>query len=132
MAGERPLHLNSVILLDQAIAQNASATSEWYDISGWIECKLTVDMDSAGAADFSVVAQFSPKGYYELNQLTAWTTDDYEAVTLLANSTTKTLQTVDSDDIDELRRPSRSVRLVATENNVAAITDFKAWFQGWS
>jgi len=132
MAGERPLQTHAVKLIDQAVSKNSSVTSEWWDTSGWVDSKVVIDMDSAGAADVSYVIQISPQHYYELNQETSWDTDDYEQVTLSANNTTKTLQNVSSADVADLKEPGRSVRIKATENNAAAVTSLKVWLLGWS
>lgn len=132
MSGERPLQSSVVRLIDQAVTKNASVTSEWWDTSGWIDSKVVIDMDSAGAADVTYVIQISPQHYYELNAAASVTTDDYEQVTLSANNTTKTLQNISSADVADLKEPGRSVRIKATENDAAAVTSLKVWLIGWS
>jgi len=107
-----------------------NVTSEWFDVGGWTDKRVSVQVDGANT-DYDVIMHISPQHYYELNNKTA-TTDDYEAVTLLTANNVQTLTSVDAEDIDELQRPFRSVRFYVDNDSATAITELDLWIEGWS
>ena len=106
-------------------------TSDWYDVSGWTDKRISWEVDSAGTIDFDMEMHISPQGYYELNNKTC-TTDDYEAVALVTAHTAAILASVDANDVDELQRPIRSMRLVISNDQAQAVTGTSVWVEGWS
>ena len=116
--------------LDAAGGAAPNVTSKWFDVGGWTDKRVSVQVDGANT-DYDVIMHISPQHYYELNNKTA-TTDDYEAVTLLTANNVQTLTSVDAEDIDELQRPFRSVRFYVDNDSATAVTELDLWVEGWS
>ena len=72
-------------------------TSDWWDVNGWTDKRVSWEVDSAGTIDFDMEIHISPQGYYELNAKTC-TTDDYEVVAIVTAHTAAILASVDADD----------------------------------
>jgi hypothetical protein len=116
-----------------AVGAGDNATSEWWDVNGWTDKRVSWEVDSGGAIDFDMEMHISPKGYYELNALgSAVTTDDYEVVALVTAHTAAIVASVDSSDIDDLQRPFRSMRIKISNDSAAAVTGSNVWVEGWS
>jgi hypothetical protein len=116
-----------------AVGAGDNATSEWWDVNGWTDKRVSWEVDSAGAIDFDMEMHISPKGYYELNALgSTVTTDDYEVVALVTAHTAAIVASVDSSDIDDLQRPFRSMRIKISNDSAAAVTGSNVWVEGWS
>lgn len=117
--------------LDAVGGSAPTATSEWFDINGWTDKRVSWEVDSGGAIDVDIIMHISPQHYYELNNKTV-TTDDYEAVTLVTAHTAAIMASVDAEDIDELQRPIRSARFVIDNDSAAAVTGMTVYIEGWS
>jgi hypothetical protein len=118
-----------------AMAQDATLTSEWLDLSGWAEVKVAWEIDSGGTVDADVDIQISSQGWYELRAKVAdstLSTDDYETVNLATAHTGTVYFSVDGEDVDELTRPIRSARIVIGNDEAEAITGFQVWVEGRS
>ena len=116
--------------LDAVGGTAPTVTSEWFDVNGWTEKKLSWEVDSSGAVDIDIILQHSPQGYYELNNKTV-TTDDYIAINAVTTHTAAILAQLDSDDLDDLQRAMRSVRFIIDNDSATACTA-SVWFEGWS
>ena len=119
---------------DQALAAvgvGDNATSEWLDVSGLTDKKVSWEIDSAGAIDVDIIAHVSPLGAYELNHKTA-STEDYVAVTIVEAHVAAIMVSVDASDVDDLQRPFRSVRFNISNDSAAAVTGMSLWIEGWS
>ena len=114
-----------------AVGTGDNATSEWWDVSGWTDKRVSWEVDSAGTIDFDMEMHISPLDAYVLNNKTA-TTEDYEVVALVTAHTAAILASVDAQDIDELQRPIRSMRLVISNDQAQAVTATNVWVEGWS
>jgi hypothetical protein len=108
-----------------------SRTSEWWDVGGWTDKRISWQMDGANT-DFDIDIHISPKGYYELNNEATVDTEDYEVVSVVEAHGAQILASKDAQDIDELQRPFRSVRVYIENDSATAVTDFDVWFEGWS
>jgi len=108
-----------------------NATSEWWDVNGWTDKRVSWEVDSAGTIDFDMEMHISPQGYYELNAKTC-TTDDYEVIAIVTAHTAAILASIDSSDVDELQRPFRSCRFVISNDQAQAVTGTSVWLEGWS
>ena len=120
--------------VDQALAAvgaGDNATSEWWDVNGWTDKRVSWEVDSAGTIDFDMEMHISPQGYYELNNKTA-STEDYEVVALVTAHTAAILASVDSSDIDELQQPIRSMRIKISNDQAEPVTASNVWVEGWS
>ncbi len=109
--------------------------SEWLDTSGWTDKVVAWEVDSAGTIDFDVNMQVSSQGYYELNAKTAaatLSTDDYVSVTIVNAHTTAVYTRKDGEDIDELSRPIRSMRIEINNDQAEAVTGCQVFVEGWS
>ena len=116
-------------------ASSGSATSAWIDTNGWTDKKISVEADvtdGSGSLAMSYVMHVSPKHYYELTQLgSSVTTDDYEAITINASAlTAATLTSYDASDLDDLQRPFRSARFVATNGDASDAATVNLWLEG--
>ena len=83
-----------------AVGAGDNATSEWWDVNGWTDKRVSWEVDSGGAIDFDMEMHISPQGYYELNNKTC-TTDDYEVISIVEAHTAAILASVDADDVEE-------------------------------
>jgi len=106
-------------------------TSKWIDTSGWTDRVIAFQVDSAGTIDFDVIMHISSQGAYELNNKTC-TTADYVAVSIVDAHTTGVYTRYDSDDIDELKIPVRSTRIVINNDQAAVTTGVTLTLEGWS
>ena len=106
-------------------------TSEWIDTSGWTDRVVSVDVDSGGTIDFNLTMHISSQGYYELNNKTC-TTEDYVAVSIVDALASGVYTRYDSDDIDELKVPVRSVRFVIENDQAEPVTGSYVKIEGWS
>ncbi len=120
--------------LDGALAgvgAGDNKTSEWWDVNGWTDKRISWEVDSDGTIDFDMEIHISPEGYYELNNKTA-TTQNYEVVAIVTAHTAAILASIDAQDIDELQRPFRSCRFVISNDQAQAVTGTSLWLEGWS
>lgn len=109
--------------------------SEWLDTNGWTDKSIAWEVDSAGTIDFDVNMWVSSQGYYELNAKVAdgtLSTDDYVAVTIVNAHTTSVYTRKDSEDIDELQHPIRSMCIEINNDQAEAVTGCQVWVEGWS
>ena len=109
--------------------------SEWLDTNGWTDKLIAWEVDSAGTIDFDVNIHVSSQGYYELNAKTAdatLSTDDYKAVTIVNAHTAAVYVSKDSDDIPELGKPIRSLRVEINNDQAEVVTGCQVWVEGWS
>ncbi len=109
--------------------------SEWLDTNGWTEKLIAWEVDSGGTIDFDVNMHVSSQGAYELNAKTAastLTTDDYVAVTIVNAHTDALYTRKDGDDIDDLSRPIRSMRIEINNDQAEVVTGCQVWVEGWS
>lgn len=104
-------------------------TSEWLDVSAWGDKKIAWEIDSGGVVDADIDIDISSQHYYELNNKTA-TTEDYETVNIVTAHTGTVYYSVDSDDVDELQRPIRSLRVKISNDQAEPITGFRVWVEG--
>ena len=118
-------------LVDKAILKTASHTTEWFDTNGWTDKQVTLEVDDAGTADNNVTLHVSPKGYYELNQITA-TTDDYYSVSIVDAHAGEVMIKYDSDDVADLGKPMRSVRFFVENDEATTTSTINCWLEGWS
>ena len=88
-------------------------TSDWIDTEGWTDRVISFEVDSGGAIDFDVIMHISSQHEYELNNKTC-TTEDYESVNIVTAHGAQILASIDSSDVDELQRPFRSCRSIAS------------------
>jgi hypothetical protein len=114
-----------------AVGAGDNKTSEWWDVGGWTDKRISWEVDSAGVIDFDMEMHISPEGYYELNNKTA-TTENYEVVTIVEAHTAAIVASKDSSDVDELQRPFRSMRLKISNDQAQAVTGTTVWVEGWS
>ena len=106
--------------------------SAWIDTSGWTDKKISYVVTGANT-DADIIAHLSPMGYSELTDLgTSVSTQHYKAVTITTAIAAQTMGSVDSDDVDDLKRPIRSMRINISNDSATAITAFKVWIEGWS
>ena len=112
------------------VATTGSSTSTWHDISGWTDKRISWVITGA-STDADIIAHISPKGAYELNQITC-TTADYEAINIKIGANSQIMASIDSDDIDELKHPIRSMRINISNDSGTAITAFSVWVEAWS
>ena len=95
-------------------ATTGEATSEWWDVGGWTDKRISWESDGANP-DIDIDIHISPKGYYELRALAdaaTISTEDYESVNIVTAHGAQILASKDADDVDELQRPIRSMRVV--------------------
>jgi hypothetical protein len=118
----------------QSIAKStAGTTSEWWDINGWTDKVVTVEVTpAAGSPDINVDILLSPKGYYELNNEATVDTEDYQLVQIVDNLTAATMTRYDSSDVDDLQRPARSAAIVVDNDNASNACTVNVWVEGWS
>ena len=116
--------------LDATGGSAPSATSEWWDVNGWTDKRISYEVDGANT-DFDIKMHISPVGYYELNDKTA-TTEEYEVVDIVTAHGAQILASIDADDVDELQRPIRSMRIYIDNDSATAITAANVWLEGWS
>ena len=112
-------------------AASASFTSEWWDTNGWTDKVVTYEVDSSGSIALTVTADISNEGYYELNNKTA-TTDNYSTITIASGATVAVATRVDSDDLDDLQRPIRSMRFKAVNADASSASVVTVAVEGWS
>jgi hypothetical protein len=105
-------------------------TSEWWDVSGWTDKRISYQSDGANP-DFDIDMHISAMGAYELNAITA-STEHYEAVTIVEAHGAQIVASKDADDIDELQHPFASMRVYIENDSSTAITEFDVWVEGWS
>jgi len=106
--------------------------SAWIDVSGWTDKKVSYLVTGANT-DADIIMHMSPLGVHELDVLgISVSTQHYQAVTLITAIAAQTLGSVDSDDIDDLKHPIRSMRVNISNDSATAITSFKVWVEGWS
>jgi hypothetical protein len=124
---------NVVRLIDDESIAAASGSYEsvWYDTNGWTDKVVTYDVDSSGSIALTITADISPVGYYELNNKTA-TTDDYATITIASGAAGAVVVRVDSDDLDDLQRPIRSLRFKAVNADGSDASVVNVWAEGWS
>ena len=122
-----------VKLIDgESIAKaSASFTSEWWDTNGWTDKVVTYEVDSSGSIALTVTADISNEGYYELNNKTA-TTDNYSTITIASGATVAVATRVDSDDLDDLQRPIRSMRFKAVNADASSASVVTVAVECWS
>ena len=109
--------------------------SEWLDTNGWTDKKIAWEVDSDGTIDFDVNMHVSSQGYYELNAKTAdstLSTDDYVAVEIVNAHTAAVYTYKDGDDVDDLQRPIRSMRIEINNDQAEAVTGCQLWVEGLS
>ena len=121
--------------VDQALdASTGEATSEWWDVNGWTDKRISFEVDGA-STDVDLDMHISPQGYYELRAKVAASTigtDDYEVVNIVTAHNAQILASKDAEDVDELQRPIRSMRLVIGNDSGTAVTASNVWVEGWS
>ena len=121
---------------DQSVAKaSGSATSEWWDVSGWTDKAITYEADvtdGSGSLSLTYTMDVSPKGYYELNNAASVTTDDYSTVSIASAASTAVAVRVDSSDVDDLQRPMRSVRFKVVNADASDAATVNLWLEGWS
>ena len=108
---------------------NDRATSVWIDVSGWTDKAVAWEQDNAGTPDLDIIAHMSSQGAYELNNKTA-TTEDYEEVTIVAAHSGVVYVKYDSQDVDELQRTCRSMRIYVENDSATAVTSLTVWLEG--
>ena len=113
-----------------AVGAGDNATSEWVDINGWTDKRVSFEADGANT-DFDIDMDISPQHYYELNNKTA-TTEDYEVISIVEGHGAEILASIDASDVDELQRPIRSCRVTISNDSATAITASNVWIEGWS
>ncbi len=120
--------------LDATGGSAPSKTSLWYDVSGWTDKRISY-VATGASTDFDIIMHISPYGYYELRELVTAGTDStkyYEAVTIVTAHGAQIMASKDADDVDELQRPIRSMRIYVDNDSAVAITAFNVWIEGWS
>ena len=120
--------------LDATGGTAPSKTSEWFDVSGWTDKRISYVVTGA-STDFDIAMHISPYGYYELNELVAAGTDStqyYEAVTIVTAHGAQIMASKDAEDVDELQRPIRSMRIYIDNDSAVAIDPAYVWIEGWS
>jgi hypothetical protein len=137
MSDKRVNHPKVQLFTDQALDATGgtapSATSAWYDTSGWTDKRVSWEVDSGGAIDIDIKMHISPLHYQVLTDLgTSVTTDEYESVDVVTTHTAAIMASIDSADVDELRRPYASTRFYVDNDSAAAVTAFNLWLEGWS
>ena len=113
-----------------AVGAGDNATSEWVDINGWTDKRVSFEADGTNT-DFDIDMDISPQHYYELNNKTA-TTEDYEVISIVEGHGAEILASIDASDVDELQRPIRSCRVTISNDSATAITASNVWIEGWS
>ena len=113
-----------------AVGAGDNQTSDWHDINGWTDKRLSWVVTGANT-DADIILHISPKGEYELNQITADTTD-YEVLAAVTAHAAQIMASIDAEDLDELQRPIRSMRINISNDSATAITAFEVWLEGWS
>ena len=113
-----------------AVGAGDNATSEWVDINGWTDKRVSFEADGTNT-DFDIDMDISPQHYYELNNKTA-TTEDYEVISIVEAHGAQILASIDASDVDELQRPIRSCRVTISNDSATAITASNVWIEGWS
>jgi len=116
---------------DESVAKSSNTTTEWWDVGGWTDKKVWLEVDSSGSIDANVTLHVSPQGYYELNNKTC-TTDDYESVTVVDGHTGATAVSFDSDDVADLGKPMRSIRFYVENDDATDASTMNVWIEGWS
>jgi hypothetical protein len=109
--------------------------SEWLDTNGWTDKLIAWNVESGGTVDFDINIHVSSQGYYELNAKTAastLSTDDYKAIEIVNAHTGTVYASVDSDDIEALGKPIRSLRVEINNDQAQAVTGCQVWVEGWS
>ena len=106
--------------------------SEWWDVNGWTDKVVSLDVDSSGSIDINVDLYVSPLGYYELNNAASVDTGDYQVVQIVDNHTVGTLTRFDSADVDDLQRPIRSVCVALDNGDASDAATVNVWLEGWS
>ena len=100
-----------------AVGSGDNKTSEWWDTNGWTDKRISWEIDSSGTIDFDMEMHISPEGYYELNNKTA-STENYEVVSIVDAHTAAIVASKDADDVDELQRPFRSMRIKISNDHI--------------
>ena len=119
----------------QAILKTVQATgSEWWDTNGWTDKVITVEatVPASASIDVNVDMLVSPKGYYELNNEATVDTEDYEVISIVDAHTAATLTRFDADDVDDLQRPIRSMKIVVDNDDASDTATINIWVEGWS
>ncbi len=115
----------------ESIAKSSDTTTTWLDVGGWVDKVIAVDADSSGTINLDVTLHVSSQGAYELNNKTA-TTEDYEAVSIVTGHSSADYTRFDSDDVSDLNKPMRSVRVLAENKDSSDATTLNLWVEGWS
>ena len=118
-------------LVDKSIGTTSSTTTEWWDTNGWTDKVVELEIDDSGTVDVNVTLHVSSQGYYELNDKTC-TTDDYSTVSIVDAHTGKVTIRYDSSDVDDLQRPTRSVRFFVENDEGSTASTVNVWLEGWS
>ncbi len=120
---------------DGEIAQSDSWTSDWYDITGWVDLVIAYDLD-VGSGDTNVDANIdvniSSHGAYELNNSITEDTGDYITISVVDAETEKTYKRVDSDDIDDFKHPISAIQVVVTNDDTNENVAANVWIEGQS
>ena len=114
----------------ETVTKSTSETSDWIDISGWVDLKVAYDMDGGAGLDYDVDMLISSHDAYELNNSITETTEDYTTLSLASGATATVYTTVDSDDVDDLKHPIRSCAIKVTANDAAADMVANVWIEG--
>ena len=120
---------------DGEIAQSSSWTSDWYDVTGWVDLVIAYDLD-VGAGDTNIDTNIdvdiSSHGAYELNNSITEDTGDYLTVSVVDADTTGIYKRVDSDDIDEFKHPISAIRVKVTNDDADENVAANVWIEGQS
>lgn len=114
---------------------SASATSEWWDTNGWTDKVVTYEADvtdGSGSLSLTYTMDVSPRGYYELNNSSSLTTDDYVTITIASAASGAIAARVDAADVDDLQRPMRSARFKVVNADASDNATVNVWLEGWS
>lgn len=106
-------------------------TSEWFDVSSWVNKYIAWEVDSAGTIDFNVNIDISSQHAYELNNKTA-TTEDYVNVEIVDAHTDGVYTRKDGTDVSVLKEPIRSLRVNIENDQAEPVTGCQVWIGGWS
>jgi len=131
MSGCKIFHNVIAPVKAESIATTSSYTSDWIDTSGWVEKVIQLEIDDAGTVDVNVTIHISNQDCYELNNKTC-TTDDYESVVIVNAHTGKVSVRYDSDDVADLGKPIRAMRVFAENDEGSTASTVTVSIQGQS